>query len=463
MQTGDAETGGDPNRQRYQIVKKIDAGGMAEIFLAKAMSIQGMEKLVAIKRVLPSLTKNEKFISMFLDEARLSIVLNHANIVQVFDVNQSGGTYFIVMEYVDGFNVRRLFQKASEVGYRVPLAIASYMMMEVCKGLEHAHNKRDHEGRHLRIVHRDLSPPNVLVSKSGEVKITDFGLAKATSQLTKTDPGIVKGKYSYLSPEVTEGKPADHRADIFAAGIVLWELLANRRLFLAKTDVETVELVRKAEIPPLAKFNDEVTPDFQQIVDRALSRDPKKRFTSAREFGDALADYLFRNGLKTTSYDLGQMVETLFGAKASGEDASSRQARLSEMIDEEIANLSMLGFSSAVRGVSGSQPLKPDQLAFHGSPRFDLSRVWSGESVITAATPDTGSRTGTLRAMEEVATTADLVSMLEGDSTGAVNWPTSAPPSAPKEDKGSAMWLILIVLLVLGGAGAAIYFLGLAG
>src|SRR5690606_27951915 len=127
----------------------------------------------------------------------------------------------------------------------------TYLMMEVCKGLEHAHTKRDADGKHLRIVHRDLSPPNILVSKSGEVKITDFGLAKATSQLTKTDPGIVKGKYSYLSPEVTEGKQAVHRTDIFAAGIVLWELLGNRRLFLAKTDAETVELVRQAEVPPL--------------------------------------------------------------------------------------------------------------------------------------------------------------------------------------------------------------------
>ncbi|MCA9518075.1 MAG: serine/threonine protein kinase [Myxococcales bacterium] len=453
--TPTSPSGGDPNRQRYQIVRKIDAGGMAEIFLAKAMSIQGMEKLVAIKRVLPSLTKNEKFTSMFLDEARLSISLTHANIVSVFDVNQSGGTYFIVMEYVDGYNVRRIFQRASEVGYRIPLALACYMMMEVAKGLEHAHNHRDSNGKPLRIVHRDLSPPNILISKFGEVKITDFGLAKAASQLTRTDPGIVKGKFSYLSPEVTEGKPADQRADIFAAGIVLWELLANRRLFLAKTDVETVEIVRKAEVPPLSKLNPEVTAEFEEIVVKALARDPKKRYTTARELGDALADYLFRHGLKTTSYDLAQMIDKLFGTRDSDE-SDSHQERIAEMIDEEIANLSMLGFSSAVRGVSGSQPVDPKALAFRGSPRFDLSAFWAGTGPIRAAQPDQGTPSATLRAMDEARTGADLVKMLEGDSTGSVDWPSTDVGHAPS----SSSWpLIAIVALVLLGGAAAVYFL----
>jgi serine/threonine protein kinase len=208
-------------RQRYQIQKKIDMGGMAEIFLGKAVSLGGIERTVAIKRVLPALTKNEQFIGMFLDEARLSMQLTHANIVQVFDVGRSSGTYFIVMEFVDGYNLRRVFQKASEVGFRIPLEIATYMIADVCKGLAHAHEKVDDHGTHLHIVHRDLSPPNILVSQSGEVKITDFGLAKALSHVSQTDPGVVKGKFSYLSPEAAEGKSVDHRADIFAAGICL--------------------------------------------------------------------------------------------------------------------------------------------------------------------------------------------------------------------------------------------------
>lgn len=438
--TSNANPTQDP-AQRYQVIKKIDAGGMAEIFLAKSLSIQGMEKHVAIKRVLPSLTKNAKFIEMFLDEARLSIVLNHANIVQVFDVSQSGGTYFIVMEYVDGFNVRHLFQRASEIGYRIPPSIACYILMEVMKGLEHAHTKRDLEGKHLRIVHRDLSPPNVLISRSGEVKITDFGLAKATSQLTKTDPGVVKGKYSYLSPEVTEGKPADLRADIFAAGIVLWELLANRRLFYGKTDVETVDMVRKCDVPQLSKLNPDVGPELEQILAKALARDPKKRYTSAREMGEELADLLAKQGQRATSFDLAQMVDRLFGPAANlgshggNELATQRQARISALIDEEIANLSMLGFSPQVRGVQGSEPLDPKTLTLGQihRPRFDLGAVWDKSGPPRAVAADTKEPAPTLRAMEGVNDLSGLVRMLEGNATGALDWPD--PGGDPKSGR----------------------------
>lgn len=457
--------------QRYQVLKKIDAGGMAEIFLAKSLSIQGMEKFVAIKRVLPSLTKNAKFIEMFLDEARLSLGLTHANIVQVFDVSQSAGTYFIVMEYVDGFNVRHLFQRASEIGYRIPLPVACYILVEVCKGLEAAHTKRDTEGKHLRIVHRDLSPPNILVSRAGEVKITDFGLAKATSQLTKTDPGVVKGKYSYLSPEVTEGKAADHRADIFAAGIVLWELLSNRRLFFGKTDVETVDMVRKAEIPALSKLNPEVTPEFEHILERALARDPKKRFTSARELGEAIAAFLAKSGLKATSYDLVHMIDRLFGAAGGAptpneEVASQRQARISSMIDEEIANLSMLGFSPQVRGIQGSQPVPLEgpgavSLVPLNRPRFDLAQVWAGTGGPRAVVSDAKERAPTLSAMEGVNDLSGLVRMLEGSSTGTLEWapaegrsaqPVAGVP-ATRTSRG-LMWAIIAVVLV--GAGVTL-------
>ncbi|MBL8783695.1 MAG: serine/threonine protein kinase [Deltaproteobacteria bacterium] len=471
--TANAKPQQDP-AQRYQVIKKIDAGGMAEIFLAKSMSIQGMEKHVAIKRVLPSLTKNQKFIEMFLDEARLSIVLNHANIVQVFDVSQSGGTYFIVMEYVDGFNVRHLFQRASEIGYRIPVAVAVYIIIEVCKGLEHAHTKRDLEGKHLRIVHRDLSPPNVLVSRSGEVKITDFGLAKATSQLTRTDPGVVKGKYSYLSPEVTEGKPADLRTDIFAAGIVLWELLANRRLFFGKTDVETVDMVRKAEVPQLSKLNPDVSPELETIISKALARDPKKRFTSAREMGEELADLLAKQATKATSFDLSQMVDRLFGPVGGGpassnEVASQRQARIASMIDEEIANLSMLGFSPQVRGIQGSEPIDPTTLglAALNRPRFELVSVWAKTGGPRPVVSDARERAPTLRAMEDVGDLSGLVRMLEGTSMGTLDWPDpsgknpvpiTGAAARPSTGGGNGM---LWALISLGAAGvaAALFFL----
>ena len=217
--------------QRYTIVQKIDSGGMAEVWKGKASSLRGFEKLVAIKRVLPSLSRNKKFISMFLDEARLSLYLNHANVVQTFDIGMAENAYFIVMEWVDGTNLKGLMSVASELGFRIPPEQAVFITIEVCKGLSHAHNRKDPKGRPLAIVHRDVSPPNVLLSREGEVKLVDFGLAKAASQITSTDPGIVKGKFSYLSPEAAHGQTVDGRADVFSAGIVLWEMLAGRKPF----------------------------------------------------------------------------------------------------------------------------------------------------------------------------------------------------------------------------------------
>jgi serine/threonine protein kinase len=444
----------DPN-QRYQVIRRLDAGGMAEIFLARALSIQGMEKLVAIKRVLPALTPNASFTAMFLDEARLSLGLSHANIVTVTDVSQSGGTYFIVMEYIDGYNLRHLFQRASELGFRIPVAVACHVLMEVCKGLEHAHTRRDQSGKHLRIVHRDLSPPNVLVSRAGEVKITDFGLARATSQLSKTDPGVVKGKYSYLAPEVVEGKQADHRVDIFAAGIVLWELLANRRLFYGQTEVETVEAVRKAEIPPLSRFNPDVKPELMQIIARALAKDPRKRFTSAREFGEALADYLAHNSLRATSFDLVQLLERLFGADGGGapvEDRRQREARIGAMIDEEIANLSMAGHVAAARNLVGRDPLTPEQLVLGAlnSPRYDLSAVWAGASGAAprALAPQRNPTPPTLQAFRDAPDIEAVTRLLEGSSL--MQLPT-LPPEEPEEDAGASAsgrprWLLPVAI-----------------
>src|SRR5205823_1423360 len=202
---------------------------MAEVFRGVAESMEGFKKSVAIKRILPNLTKNQKFVQMFLDEARLSLFLQHANIVQVFDISRTpDNAYFLVMEYVDGCNLKALIERQKQKNKRIEVAHAIYMMMECCKALNYAHFlEHTDTGEPLNIVHRDISPPNVLMSKNGEVKIVDFGLAKASSQIEATDPGVVKGKFSYLSPEAASGLPVDHRADVFAVGIILWELFTG--------------------------------------------------------------------------------------------------------------------------------------------------------------------------------------------------------------------------------------------
>ncbi|MBI3074481.1 MAG: serine/threonine protein kinase [Deltaproteobacteria bacterium] len=336
---------------RYHVLELIDSGGMAEVYKAKARTIHGIEKVVAIKRILPHLTKNKKFITMFLDEARLSIHLNHANVVQVFDIGVSGGSYFIVMEFVEGLNLRTLLESCIDEGKILPVEVAVYVMMEVLKGLSYAHEKRDANGRRLSIVHRDVSPPNVLLSLEGEVKITDFGLAKATSQLEESDPDILKGKLSYMSPEQAHGQSVDQRADLFAAGILLFESLTSRRLFKGENDIETLELVRAARVPSIARFNPKVPWALEEIVVKALARDGDARYQTARAFEEDLARFLFANSLKVTSSDLSRVVKETLGWKRSKTPATGPTV-VRPMVAEEIERLRSIGRASE----SGKSP-----------------------------------------------------------------------------------------------------------
>jgi hypothetical protein len=242
---------------------------MAEVFKGEAMSVQGFKKQVAIKRVLPHLAQNKNFISMFLDEARLGARLTHANIVTRSSTSAPrDNTFFIVMEFIDGCNLKAVIEDHRQQGRRLPREGRVYIAIETCKGLSYAHEVQDDDGNDLHIVHRDISPPNVLISKRGEVKVTDFGLAKATTQLEKTDPGVVKGKFSYLSPEAALGESVDMKTDVYATGIVLWEMLAGRRLYL----YQTVKLVARRDYQTVGKLEKDPTkrPERAQRCPRAV-------------------------------------------------------------------------------------------------------------------------------------------------------------------------------------------------
>jgi serine/threonine-protein kinase len=297
---------------KYRYLERIDAGGMAEVFKGIATSLEGFEKVVAIKRVLPNLSANDRFIRMFLDEARLSLYLNHTNIVSVIDVVQAEDIYFIVMEYVEGANLKKLMEAARLRSGPMPVPIAVYIGVQMCQGLDYAHNRTDPYGRVLDIVHRDVSPPNVLLSITGEVKMTDFGLAKATSQALKTDPGVVKGKFGYLSPEAARGEDVDRRTDLFAAGIVLWEMLAGRRLFQGQTDYDTLQMVRDADIPSLRALNPAVPMELEEILRKALARNVEDRFQTAQELGRRLSGYLAATGSVVTAYDVAAYMNAVF-------------------------------------------------------------------------------------------------------------------------------------------------------
>ncbi len=372
--------------ERYRPLFKLDAGGMAEVYVAEAESMAGFKKKVAIKRILPNLLKDERFVRMFLDEARLSLHLSHANIVTVFDIGKSSSTYFIVMEYVEGVNLKAILQEFSRRRITFPVQLAVWILNEVLRGLDYAHRLRDPEtGRQLGIVHRDISPPNILCSWNGEVKLTDFGLAKASTQLESTDPGVVKGKFSYLSPEAASGLEVDARADIFAVGILAYEMLTGRRLFLGETDYQTVQMVRAAEIPSIAAQNPEVPPELERIIRRALHRDVDLRFQSASDMADDLLGFLFSRSLKVSARDLTEIIADLRRKQPTALQPKVDDSNvILKLIEDEFADIRSLG-DEEEGPPTGSQPLTgftdydpSSPLALDGFDAGDLSPAPTG-------------------------------------------------------------------------------------
>lgn len=320
--------------QRYRVIKRLASGGMAEVFVAESAGIEGFRKQVAIKRVLPQLSAKTEFIDMFLDEARLSGRLAHSNVVSVFDIGVGDNTYFIVMEYVDGADLKQVIEYQKKLNKPMSVEAACFIVTKICQGLAYAHDLHTPEGEPLHIVHRDVTPANVLITRHGEIKIVDFGLAKASSQLASSDANVIKGKFGYLAPETVTPELSgdiDKRVDIFAAGIILWEMLAGgQRLFLGDTDFGTVKKVKEAVIPPLAPLNPNVTPELERILHKALSRDRDKRYITARDFAVDLIGFLYHYGKPVSEYEVANLVLGAAGAPLRKVDGL---AAIGEMLD----------------------------------------------------------------------------------------------------------------------------------
>ncbi|MBK7585152.1 MAG: serine/threonine protein kinase [Myxococcales bacterium] len=393
---------------------------MAEVFRAESAGLEGFKKTVAIKRVLPHLSEKKQFIGMFLDEARLSAHLSHSNCVQVFDIGVGDNTYFIVMEYVDGADLKAIIDQARRGGRPFPLELAALICLRICEGLSYAHEAVDGRGVSLGIVHRDMSPPNVLITRHGEVKIVDFGLAKANSQLEKSEPGIIKGKFSYLSPEAALGQRIDHRTDIFAVGIILWEMLAGRRLFLGDSDLDTVRQVQSARIPPIQQFHPHATPELERVLAKALARDPAQRYNTARDLGRDLNNLLFHAGNPVSSFDIAELVEPIVRSR---EDVKQRERADKRSIIGSLIEEALFEFTSLQGGDSGDRSSAELGAAPLNLGSFNEGQDW-GEAL--GAAPLSVSEPGPSPASFEL---GNLAALEDDTLSGRHRGPSTRPPA----------------------------------
>ncbi|MEZ4269878.1 MAG: serine/threonine-protein kinase [Myxococcota bacterium] len=303
----------------YEILKRIAVGGMAEVYLAKHTGLGGFERLVCIKRILPHLGQQEDFISMFQDEARIAANFIHPNIAQIYDIGHVDGAYYIAMEYVRGEDLRRVYNAEVARGRAMPLEQAAQIVMYAAAGLDYAHRQTTIDGRPLGIVHRDISPQNIIITYDGHAKIVDFGVAKAAIKVSETRSGVLKGKYSYMSPEQASGDPIDGRTDIFAMGITLYEVTTGTRLFKRENELETLHAVIEGEVKAPSEVIPNYDPELEKIVLKALTYDPDERYATAGELERELERFLLDKNHPTSPSSLGTYMQDLFAEKLADE------------------------------------------------------------------------------------------------------------------------------------------------
>lgn len=344
-----------PKRQpipfgKYLLLDRINIGGMAEVWRGKQFGASGFERLVAIKRILPNIAEDDEFISMFIDEAKISVQLTHANVASIYELGNILGSYFISMEYIPGKDMRAIFDRCRKKGEPAPVPLVAFCVSKMCEGLDYAHRKKDGMGREMNIVHRDISPQNVLISYEGEVKVIDFGIAKAAGKATKTQAGILKGKFGYMSPEQIRGLPLDRRSDVFAIGVCLYEMLTGERLFVGDSDFSVLEKVRKAEVPSPTTYNRRIPETLERIVLKALAKDVDERYQYASELGDDLQRFLITSDTIFSRKDLAQYMKSTFA-----EDVEREKQRLLDYADIKPPD----GMQAALEAASFNSPIMP--------------------------------------------------------------------------------------------------------
>ncbi len=367
---------------KYTLIDRISHGGMAEVFRAKTFGAAGFERIVAIKLLLPDIAMDSDFVTMLIDEAKIAGQLSHANIAQIFDLGIVDDRYYIVQEYVSGLDLRRILRRLAKSNRKLSVAQSVHIILKTCEGLEYAHNRRDGDGNPLNLVHRDVSPQNILISAEGEIKLIDFGIAKAEGRATQTLAGLIKGKFAYMSPEQIRGLPVDRRSDVFATGIVLHELLTNRPLFARGSEFETLKQARSGTIDPPSKLNPDVPLALDAIVLRALARHVEDRYASSVELRDALWEFSRASGnfysrTELAAWMSGEIAEEESTAnKAKIEADKNEDYPLIEVSDEHELNPTVVDLNDVSREsakLSGemSAPVDPDRMIQYGSPAND--------------------------------------------------------------------------------------------
>ncbi len=423
---------------KYELFAKLGSGGMAEVFLALSRGMAGFNKLVVLKRLRPSVAEETAMISMFLDEARLAARLHHPNIVNTYEVGEHEGSYFIAMEYLEGQPLNKILKNPKVQELFTP-AMWCHVFAQVLAGLHHAHEQKDFDGKALDIVHRDLSPHNIFVTYSGETKLVDFGIAKATVNTTNTATGILKGKVNYMSPEQVRGD-TDRRADVFAAGLSLWEVLAGRGVFRGEA-VTVLHRILNDPIPKIAEARPEIDPVLDAIVMKALEKDREKRYGTADEFREALEEYTRVKGDAVRDSAIGKSVSTMF---------HDTKQSVAERIKECVTGLQSLktvtGESGVATSVTGSLPsltLTPPT----GEYPF-LANL--GEH----SDPGVGTPSGSQQISVKIAEATPPASMTPLPHTGNTPYTTSQYP----QNKSKMPWIVFAVAAI-GVIGAVIFFL----
>jgi len=329
-----ADPHADPQRLgRYQLLRKIAVGGMAEIYLARVTGAAGFEKNVVVKRILPQLAQSDEFYQMFLDEARIAATLQHPNVVQVFDAQNAGGEHFIAMEYLDGADLLTIRRVLAERRQGLPIQHSVFIVSGVASGLHYAHDRRGFDGRPLEIVHRDVTPQNVILTREGGIKLVDFGIAKATNRLTSTGFGTLKGKLAYMSPEQCRSEQVDRRSDIYSLGIILFELTTGKRLYRGLSEYEVLKQVIETDVPAPSTLLPGYPADLEQIVLRALARDRDQRYPSALAFHQDLERFARARGVVGSSLALAEFLSPLL-EEAERQVEERMQRRLAQNTEE---------------------------------------------------------------------------------------------------------------------------------